>query len=96
MLAHIVDEQLCGEVHLGVNGRPVPEGDIRFCTINAYTGNQLPNKSSLINRSVTIKLFLSFGDAKGVHTAEIPNQSGKFMQEIRWSIGMERLKRQDP
>ena len=36
-----------------------------------------------MNKSATIKLFLPFGDAKGVRTAEISNWSGKSIAAPR-------------
>lgn len=36
-----------------------------------------------MNKSATIKLFLPFGDAKGVRTAEISNWSGKAIAAPR-------------
>lgn len=40
-----------------------------------------------MNKSATIKIFLPFGDAKGVRTAEISNWSGKAVAAPRSDLG---------
>ena len=37
--------------------------------------------------SATIKLFLAFGDSRGVRTAEISNWSGKAIAALRTELG---------